>query len=203
MIRTESVGELSDESQLSHVVDDDEEEQSIAKRETATVIYLKLIVAVVLISSAIGATVAVFRYTRSIEQAKFQDTFRSDAQKVVEAIDRSFEKTLSSFDSLAVSFISHAMSSNSTWPFVTLPNFAVRAAKILPASNSLFISVVPLVRANERLDWEAYASKHDNWVNESLEIQKTWDGYYGPSVEEWSPIPKLFYLEETLPYNAR
>jgi hypothetical protein len=202
MLCTESVGELSGESQRSHV-DDDEEEQSIAKRETATVIYLKLIVAVVLISSAIGATIAVFRFTRGIEQSKFRDTFHSDAQKVVEAIDRSFEKTLTSFDSLAVSFVSHGISSNSTWPFVTLPHFGVRAAKILPASNSLFISVVPLVRAKERLNWEAYASKHDSWVNESLEIQKTWDGYYGPHIEEWSPIPKLFYLDEPLPYNDR
>jgi hypothetical protein len=202
MIRTESVGELSDDAQLSHV-GGDEEEQSIAKRETTAVIYLKLIVAAVLISSAIGATIAVFRYTRGIEQAKFRDTFHSDAQKVVEAIDRSFEKTLSSFDSLAVSFISHAISSNSTWPFVTLPHFGVRVAKVLPASNSLYINFLPLVQGKERLDWERYALKHDYWVNESLEIQRTWDGYYGPSIEEWSPNPKIHYLLEDLPYNVR
>jgi hypothetical protein len=164
--------------------------------------FLKLAVGVVLVVSLIGAAMAVYRYTRGTELSKFKETFDTDAQKIVEAIERSLERTLSSFDSLAVSFVSQAIASNSTWPFVTLPHFGVRVAKILPASNALFVNFLPLVQTKQRLDWEEYTSQNDYWVNESLHLQQTWDGFYGPSIQEWSPNPSLHYLED-LPYNVR
>jgi hypothetical protein len=199
LVRSDSV---SDFSAATAKEDEDETHNGIAQKETTTVHWLKLAVAVVLMVSLIGAALAVHRYTRGIEVAKFRDAFDSDAQKIVEAIESSLEKTLSSFDSLAVSLVSHALASNSTWPFVTLPHFGVRVAKILPASNALFVNFLPLVQTKQRLDWEAYASQNDYWVNESLDLQKTWDGYYGPSIDEWSPNPSLHYLED-LPYNVR
>jgi hypothetical protein len=144
LVRSDSASDFSataaDEEQ-----EDEESNGGIAKKET-TVHLLKLAVAIVLVVSLIGATLVVHRYTRGIEMAKFRDAFRSDAQKIVEAIESSLEKTLSSFDGLAVSLVSQARASNSTWPFVKLPNFGVRVAKILPASNALFVNFVPLVQ---------------------------------------------------------
>jgi hypothetical protein len=200
LVRSDSVSDFSAATVKQE--EDEEHHGGIARKETTTVNLLKLAVAVVLVVSLIGAAMAVHRYTRGIELAKFRDAFRSDAQKIVEAIESSLEKTLSSFDSLAVSLISQAIASNSTWPFVTLPHFGVRVAKILPASNALFVNFLPLVQTDERLEWELYASQNDYWVNESLDLQKTWDGYYGPSIEEWSPNPSLHYLQD-LPYNVR
>jgi hypothetical protein len=119
LVRSDSVSDFS----AATAKEEENEQPGIAKKETTTVHFLKLAVGVVLVVSLIGAAMAVYRYTRGTEWSKFKETFDTDAQKIVEAIERSLERTLSSFDSLAVSFVSQAIASNSTWPFVTLPHF--------------------------------------------------------------------------------
>jgi NADH:ubiquinone oxidoreductase subunit 5 (subunit L)/multisubunit Na+/H+ antiporter MnhA subunit len=172
----------------------------LARKETWTVHSLKLAVLVVLVASAVAAAVLVHDYATDSETARFRDQFESDANKVLEAIGSSLEKTLSAMDSLSVTLVTYAQYSNSTWPYVTMPNFAVAVAKILPLSNAIFINVLPIVQPHQRVQWEHYSRANDAWVNESMKIQETWKGYYGPIVYDWEPNPILHGLDN-LPYN--
>jgi hypothetical protein len=85
---------------------------------------------------------------------------------------------------------------------VTLPNFAVQAAKLLRLTDVMYINVLPIVHPNERVQWEKYSVWHDYWVNQSMAVQETWDGYYGPVIYDWEPTPEIHGIAD-IPYNLR
>jgi hypothetical protein len=154
---------------------------------TKGVIRLKLSVLFVLISSAIGVSVFTYIYLTQIELKSYQAQFEDDASKVMEAIGGNIDKTLSALDSIAVTLVSHAQATNQTWPFVTLPNFAVRMAKVLPQSQAVILNVIPVVTPEQRDQWEKYSVENDGWVNDNMAVQKEWGKFYGPIVFDGEP----------------
>ena len=90
-------------------------------------------------------------------------------------------------DSLSVTMVSYARDQNETWPFVTLPDFGPRMAKLLPQTDAMLVAIVPIVKPYQRKRWETYSIQNDEWVNQSMRIQETWNGYYGPINYDWVP----------------
>lgn len=204
-------GSYSSESSIADSDDCGEPERAksepnevIARQETKDVLRLKLLVLLVLVLSAAGIGTTVYIYTSRTEVAQFEHQFRDDTNKLYGAIGSSIDKTLATYDSLAVSTVSFAKATGAEWPFVTIPNFALRMSKILPLSDVISICLAPVVTPANRRKWEAYSLNNDYWVNESLAIQETWEGYYGPPIDSlygWEPAPAIVDLYDILPYN--
>lgn len=83
------------------------------------------------------------------------------------------ERTLGSLDALQNHLVAWARGTNQTWPFVTVPNFYVQAAKIKLLSDVGYIMVNPLVTNENRREWEDYVVANQGWVNESMKVQAT------------------------------
>ena len=182
-----------------------EEKQVLAKRESKAVFRVKLIVLLVLAIFAVVVAIVVYFYVTGSETSQFEDQFKDDAHKVLEAIGSNFEETLGSFDNLAVATVSFARAANQEWPFVTLPNFALRAAKLNQVRNYIGINLVPIVTDVQRAEWELFASNDTNlaWVNETLSIQDTWKDYRGPEpVWNWTKNNVIHGDFGDVPYNT-
>jgi hypothetical protein len=106
------------------------EQETIAKDEDRAVFRLRLLVIGVLVASTVGVAFAVYYYISKSENREFEENFSADAKKVLDSLGSSLELTLSAVDALVVNIVSYAILSNSSWPFVTVPDFAVRANKI-------------------------------------------------------------------------
>jgi hypothetical protein len=175
-----------------------------AKQKTKAVVRLRLIVGSVLLCSAAILAVSVYYYLSLSEYNQFQRQWREDSHKILEAVGNSFDKTLGLMDEIAVSFLSIARATNQTWPFVTMPDFAVRMKKVLPLTDGFVVSMLPVVRVAQRKQWEAYALKHDSWVNEGMSVQDNWEeGYYGPVVYDGVSDGVIHSTFGDLPYNER
>jgi hypothetical protein len=161
--------------------------QVVGKEQTRGVVRLRLTVLVVLLVSAIGLSAFVYSYLANAEKTALSNQFSDDAAKVMESIRSNVRNTFASMDSIAVTLVSHAQATNQTWPFVTLPNFAVRMAKALPQGHSFGINVVPIVNADQREEWEAYSIKNDYWVNENMAVQESSGNFRGPIVYDGIP----------------
>jgi hypothetical protein len=61
-------------------------------------------------------------------------------------------------DAFAVSAASHAAHTNQTWPFVTIPNFAVRAEKIRSLCGAVYVNTYHTVEQEQRGEWERYTA---------------------------------------------
>lgn len=159
-----------------------DEVEAIAKRETRVVCGLRLVVLTVLVASTILLAFGVHRYLDEAEQEAFHKEFHADATKVLQAMGARLDETLGAVDALAVSMTSHARATNQTWPFVTMPDFAVRATKARLLAHSVYLAVHHVVTREERAVWEAYTPLHNDWVNASVHAQAIDPKYQGPLV---------------------
>jgi hypothetical protein len=140
-------------------------------------------------------------HTKGGEQ--FAKQFHSYAAKVLDAVDNSIDRTLIPMDSLAVDLVSYAHATNSLWPFVTLPDFPLRLAKALPLTDALLLTFIPIVQPHRRKEWELYASQNDGWVNQTQQLQETWDDYYGSVTYNWNSSYTIFTDQGDLEANVR
>jgi hypothetical protein len=153
---------------------------SIGSNESKDIHRFKVIVMLVLLALAIVSSSCVVVFIKKAEQDRFENQFHDDALKVLESVRNSIDNTLMPMDNLAVALVSHAKARGDEWPFVTIEDFAVRIAKVLPLTDAIWITVLPVVTPDKRLQWENYSRTHDNWVVESLAVQDTWELYFGP-----------------------
>jgi hypothetical protein len=100
---------------------------------------------------------AVYFYIRASENREFEDQFEADATKVLAAIGASLDSSLSAVDAFVVSIVSYAKATNQTWPFVTIPDYAARAGKIRSLAGAVVIGTYPLVKSEDRKEWERYS----------------------------------------------
>jgi hypothetical protein len=200
--------ELSvDSLSLDDMSMDKEEDQpsscKITKKETQDVLQLKLLVLLILVVSAATIASGAFVYITRGEKSQFETKFNNDAVKVLESVGSSLHRTLGLLDSLAVTYVSYAQSQNDTWPFVALPNFGARMAKVLPLTDAFAINMAPIVHPETRREWEEFSLQNDEWVNQSIALQETWDGFYGPIHYDWKPYGVIFGDKGDIAANVR
>ena len=162
-----------------------ETENVTMKLDTKRVIHLKFLVIFILFISASIISIAVYKYIRKSEISQFHSKYYNDANKVFTAIGSSFERTLGTMNAIAVSYVSYADDQDMEWPYMTLPNFAILASKLLPLTEGVYVAGVPMVQPSQRQQWEEYVYYHDEWVNESLAVQEVWEGYHGDITYNW------------------
>jgi hypothetical protein len=209
---TACVGMDDDDDATDSKHDDDDKDDdvqsvlepiAIASGASKTIFRIKWVAVGVLVGSAAILAASVYFYLSRGELRQFRRQHSSDSLKVLEAVGSSIDKTLGLLDDLAISLLSVARVTNQSWPFVTLPDFAVRMTKILPLTDAIVVNVLPIVKGSERKAWETYSLAHDDWVNEGMAVQEAWEGYYGPVVYDGIPNGIVHSDFENLPYNTR
>jgi hypothetical protein len=180
-----------------------EPEHTIAKQETRDVFRLRLVVALVLVASAIGVALSVYFYLTHSEEKQFRQKYEDDANTLFDTIGSIFDQCMEALDSVAVTMVSTAEMTNQSWPFVTMANFAVRMSKILPLSHAVSIVAYHVVLPEEREKWEEYAATHNYWVNESVTVQKAWGGYHGTLEFNREQSPAISGNFGDIPRNER
>jgi hypothetical protein len=75
---------------------------------------------------SVPCTLAVFFYTTNSETVQFEVAFQDASSKVMDAMGKSIFKTIAAVDVFATLMVSHARSTNQTWPFILFPDFALR-----------------------------------------------------------------------------
>jgi hypothetical protein len=156
-----------------------EEQEEIAQSETKAVFWLRMMVLLVLILSAVAVSLSVYFYTSESEQNEFETQFNSDSVKVLEAVGNTLDTTLGAADAFVLRVVAYGRYSNSTWPYVTLPNHAVQAAKLLSLTKGFFMSQSHLVSEEQRAVWEPYSNANDAWVSEAVDVEKQDERFNG------------------------
>jgi hypothetical protein len=163
----------------------------IPSAENNLVFWIRVIVVAVLVVSTVSVTLVVYFYTSNTEQDAFEEQFISDSLKVFESVGTSLDLIFGAVDIFIVRAVSYAKYSNSTWPFVTIPDFAVQAAKLLGSSASIHCNVYPLVSKNQCAVWEPYSLLNDAWVEESINMQARNKNYHGPILTEYETLGSI------------
>jgi hypothetical protein len=164
-----------------------EESEQFAVKETKALFWIRLFLFSIVLVSAVCTAVAVYYYTSDAESKEFEERFDNEAAKIFEAVGGSLNLSLGAIDSFIVGLLSYARTTNSTWPYVTLPDYAVRVAKLRAFSKAFSVSQYHFVNGDQREEWEEYSFAHDSWVTEAMQFQKKDRNFHGKLMSEYEP----------------
>ncbi|KAL3941956.1 MAG: hypothetical protein SGARI_000425 [Bacillariaceae sp.] len=71
---------------------------------------------------------------------------------------QNLDRMLLASDAFVVSAASYADHSNQTWPYVTVPDFSVRAEKIRSLCGAVYVNTYHTVTEGQRGEWERYTA---------------------------------------------
>ena len=89
---------------------------------------------------------------------KIRDYSLSRARSFVKSIDFTID-----------TITSEAIVLNQSWPLVTVPHFETKGHHARSLSDADVIAFCPLVSEENRVDWEAYASEQQGWIEQGQE----------------------------------
>jgi hypothetical protein len=182
----------SEEEATNRQKDTEEPPNEIAQAESLAVFRIRAIVVLVLLLSTAGISAIVYIFTSRAETSEFENQFRDDSAKVMEALGSALDRTRGAADAFAITLLSFAKSSNSTWPYVTLPDFPIQAAKSQSLSKSVIIAMYPYVDDSQKSKWEAYSMQNHAWVNKSIDLQKDDPNFHGAIIENWTAYDTIY-----------
>jgi len=132
---------------------------------------LRVLTLVLLVMLAGGASSGIYLYASHYETQSFHDSVATHSQLLIASVSHVMEQQLGGVSALADIITAHAVSSsnNKTFPFVTVPHYAVHASHARVSSGALAIHYMPLVTDDTLSAWEAYALEHRFHINEAFE----------------------------------
>jgi hypothetical protein len=152
-------------------------------RETKMVNALRVLVLVLLFSTATITSVGVYFYTSNDERQNFESGYQANAQRIVESFHDAVERRLGAINSMATSITSYSLDAKQTFPFVTIPNFEIRGSDLRVQADAASILWMPLVTDETRVAWEVYAltnrSQFDESILEDAKRREKQDGDFG------------------------
>ena len=155
-------------STAHHSTGDDgkkEEGLNLAQTENKVATWLRVALLLVLLVCIIVVSLLVLVYMRNAETAEFEKQFESASEKLVTSIVASFDSKLLATDAFVINVVSHAQDVQAEWPFVTLPNFGVQAAKFLSSSGAFVATLCHHIeQGEERIKWENFTKENDAWL---------------------------------------
>jgi hypothetical protein len=161
-----SVSFIESEDNLKSLDENIEKERvaNIATAESKTIFHLKIFVLGFLIATAIGVACAVYYYAKAADDYATIEDYEEYTHKLIQSFTLSLDLSLGAVDNFVVNLVSYAKATNAEWPFVTLPDYAVKIAKIHAVSKVVQFSQCHFVTADQRRDWETYTSLFSDWV---------------------------------------
>ncbi|CAB9526880.1 sensor kinase/phosphatase LuxQ [Seminavis robusta] len=143
---------------------------SLAQAETRWVNCLRLAVIAVLLLATIGLSAGVYLYTRQEEQDKFEAHFEDSALQVIENFHDLVDRHIGAASSLSTDITSYALDKNLTFPFVTLPDFALKGSNFRIHSGSHVVHWLPLVTDERRGEWQDFAYENREQIDDAFEV---------------------------------
>jgi len=151
--------------------------RQLAAEEIQKVRRIKYFVIGFLFTITIAVAIGAYLSKHVSEGDEFKSQFSEDATKIVETMGRNLVLTLQASDAFTVSITSLAMATNQSWPYVVVPDFAVRAEKIRSLANAVLVNTYTLVEPDQRYKWQNFtALVGPEWVDESIEAIAEFDG---------------------------
>ncbi len=149
-----------------------QERLTLAANETRAIFCLRLVVLLTLTILGITFALALFQYTNAMKGQEFEEQFGFYRDQVFEKFNRQLERKLNAMDTLSSEITSHALSSGSEFPFVTVPDFEFRGANARISGDAVAIFYTPYITEDMKNPWETYSTANQAYNSMSLKYEE-------------------------------
>jgi hypothetical protein len=146
----------------------EDERRTLGKRESRAIGWLRLLVLGLLVLFGFATSVSVYFLIRETEEDAYSNSVNHFTEVVIDRFNVGIERKLEALDTLSTSITSHALESNETFPFVTMPDFEYKGSNARISGDSILTLYLPYISADQRGAWEDYAQQN------GLEIYNAW-----------------------------
>jgi class 3 adenylate cyclase len=145
------------------------ERESLGAKETRNVLFLRFFAFFILLLTSILVCLGVYFYTKRDEEEDFEYVYEASAERLIQSFHESVSRLLAGVDAGAVAITSYALDTGTNFPYVTVPDWELRAANTRVITKSITCQWFPLVQEEDRLGWEAFATAtHTNQIETFL-----------------------------------
>ena len=139
--------------------------EALTQKETKQVFRLRVIVILILLGAAASISATVYHITHSGEVEEFEAEYFSSAGKIIDALQEVMV-AISAVSGIGVIATSYAEERQQEWPFVALNSaFHEKTNNARALSGALYLSMNPLVEADEREEWEKFVlGNSSDWM---------------------------------------
>ena len=140
-----------------------------------------VLLAIFILCTIIGCT-CVLIVTRNFDSNASNDIYQDLIEQVMDKLSTRWITTMTSLDSYIVAMVSVGQLSyanpksgviSTTWPFVTLPDYAVQATKLQSLNPAIVhLGQYHVVRDDQRESWETYTTTSRGWLWQSVDVQE-------------------------------
>jgi signal transduction histidine kinase/CheY-like chemotaxis protein len=142
----------------------------LSPQETKPIAVLRLAVVITWLLAAIIMSYWVYVSAVANQFQYFQSQCQVDTEKILESFHLTIDKRLAAANALATSVTMYAKYSNSTFPFVTMPDFVVPGSNTRILADALDVTWLPLVTDETRDEWEQYAYENRHHADEAFAL---------------------------------
>lgn len=126
---------------------------------------LRLFVFAIFLVLCIGLPLIVYKTSSRKQVESFEGAFNSLSDKMFMSVQTKLDQQLSAANSLAIALTSHAAASvGANWPFVTIPDWDLRANNVKDLGDFLSVSLSPVVTQQQRFLWQVYTQENLDWL---------------------------------------
>eukprot|EP00526_Cylindrotheca_closterium_P001661 CAMPEP_0113641374 /NCGR_PEP_ID=MMETSP0017_2-20120614/21721_1 /TAXON_ID=2856 /ORGANISM="Cylindrotheca closterium" /LENGTH=1133 /DNA_ID=CAMNT_0000552715 /DNA_START=78 /DNA_END=3479 /DNA_ORIENTATION=+ /assembly_acc=CAM_ASM_000147 len=147
----------------------------VAIREQKAVRWSKVLVFFALLMAVSAVATITCIIIMDEEEAEFEYQFVGFASEIVTVERQKADQIFATMDVLSVTIASAAVATNSSWPFVSVPNWSykVEALTALIGGEEPIITFSPIVEEYQRGMWSGYSMQEaGKWYAESIVAQK-------------------------------
>ena len=145
----------------------------LAQRETRAVSWLRVTVLTVMAVTTVIVSATVYYTQSSAQQKDFSVAFQDASSKILDSVESNWQLRWQAVGNMAIdltSFAEHVGNASGVWPTVTFPDFPQRAASTISMAQTSSISVLPIVKEEDRPAWQQYVPHHTNWLNDDDDV---------------------------------
>jgi hypothetical protein len=135
---------------------------------------LRIFVFAIFLTLCIALPIIVHKTSRNKEVEAFEASFYSVSEKIFDSVQTKVDRQLSAANSLAIALTSHAAATSGvSWPFVTIPDWDLRADNVRDLGEFLSINLSPIVTEEQRFFWQVFTLENLNWLWEAQQTNIT------------------------------
>lgn len=120
-------------------------------------------------------------------------SFRDYGTELIDIAHQEAKNVYGALDGLSAHITSYVTDSGSSWPNVTIPHFELVGQSNNELTGAIHLSLLPLVKAEQRGEWEAYAQEKKSWIHESYTLG---EGYPQRSLADITIEDNVFVYAE-------
>ncbi|CAB9513649.1 Receptor-type guanylate cyclase gcy [Seminavis robusta] len=171
-------------------------EEQVAQPETLAVRISWALVLLVMVGAAVTVSLLVYLYMKQDQETALEDNFYDLANRLVEGFHANTKLRCQTLDMMSLVVTSAAMSSQQSWPLVTMDDFEAIATAARTMAGSDYLGLVSYVTNETRKDWEYYTTQNTAWINESYAYQEDFKKTHNRTVGSRAPARALRDMDD-------